>query len=231
MYPFPGPGRASTGAGEPTFTDVQGKYGVVVTSGTTVAVTLTSAPTAGNLVVCSFYTYPTTLTISDVQDNASTPNSYTVTSTSPSLTNTSARAGWIAYLLNAPSGAGATITVTTSAAITYNSDMRCEEFHRSSGTWTYDTSVAGSGTTGTTINSPSITPSVSGELLYGMATVAYTSSFTSANSPWTQDSAGIDTSHFATDDGEYILSGSGTTAINFTQASSGVWNGMAVAFK
>lgn len=217
-------------AGEPTFTEVQGNFGSIASSGTTVAVTLTSNPATGDAVACAVIGFPTSLTISSITDGNS--NAYTVTPNSPSTAQGgSARIIWLAYLLNAPSNANKTITATFSGSITFASVIRCDQFHRSSGTWTFDTDVVGSGTSAPPVNTPSITPSVSGELLYAGLTIANAADVTGVGGSWTQSAGGIDSSnkfHLT----EYILSAaSGATAANFTLSGTANWNSMAMALK
>ena len=214
-------------AGEPTFTHIQGGIGTAVSSGTTVSVTLGSPPTAGNAVLCRVSIYDNTLTISSIQDGNS--NTYTVTPNSPSNGNPSAVQVFLARRFYAGGDSpSATITATSSAAITFTSAIACDEFHRSAGSWTFDTDAAGNGASGTTINTPSITPAVTGELLYGG--VDSSASISSVNSPWT-GGGGFPAVGNARFGWAYILAGSsGATAVNMTQVS-GQWNSMAMAVK
>lgn len=224
-------GKAGTGGGPtlaPTFTEIQGSWGTSVSSGTTATVTLTSTPTTGNLVVCSVHLFPISLGITSIKDSAGTPNNYTVSTHSPSATQTSADAVFIAYLLNAPAGASSTITVTANGTITFGSFIGCEEFHRTSGTWAFDTDAAGNGAATTAVNAPSITAAASGELEIGWANIQ--TGMSSANSPWTECTAGTSASLVGAC--EIILSGTGSaTAMNFTAFSSTEWNSMMAAFK
>lgn len=215
-------------AGEPTFTDIQGGWGSIVSAGTTVSFTLTSNPTAGNAIVCGVSVFPNSSTLTSVVDNAGTPNNYTVSAHSPANANGSAVQMILVYLLNAPSGAGKTITATASATITFNSFIGCNEYHRSFGTWTIDTDVAGGGTTGTAVNNPSITSAVAGELEVGFANVQ--NGISTANTPWNFCSAGTTSSNVG--GCEDILSSTGSsTAMNFTATATGQWNSMLAAFK
>jgi len=215
-------------AGEPTFTEIQSVKGANVTSGTTATVTLTT-PTATNAVFCAIIYYPQSLTITSVKDNAGTPNTYTVSAHSPAQPNSGAPSTALAYLLNVPASPGATVTLTMSGTITYNTSIRCTEFHRPSGTWTIDNDFASTSTTaGTTANSPTVTASVAGELLFANCVAASAQDCTAAGL-WTQDTTTDATSGTA---GEYILAGaSGGTAINFTLSASEVWNAMGIAVK
>jgi hypothetical protein len=213
------------------FANVQGQYGTYVTSGTTCSVTLSAAPTLGNLVLVTVYFYSgSTSPTCTIQD--SNGNNYTLSPTSPYQPPGAGGAYgliWFGYILSAPSNASATITATFSLTVpgTGIALMRAEEFFFGNCTALFDTDIGGTGSGSTTINSPSITPSHSGELLYAFGVPA--SQIVTANSPWTQDSAGIDGNDC---DAEYILSSaSGATAINFTANTTGVWSAMAIAFK
>lgn len=215
---------------EPTFTWIQGEEGTGESSGSTLSVTLSSAPAAGDAVVCAVIGYPTSLTISSIVDNASTPNSYTVTPNSPSSAQgSSARVIWLAYLLNVPSGAGTTITTTFSGTITYGSVMGCDEFHRSSGTWAFDNDIAGSGTT-TPFDTPSVTPTNAGELIYFGVTCDSSESISSVNSPWTE-SEGLDGTGNYQIAGYVLSAASGATAINVTAAGNASYDAMGMALK
>lgn len=217
-------------ASEPTFTQIQAKWGTGVTSGSSIAVTLNSAPTTGNAVICAISSYPTTLTITAISDSNS--NAYTVTPHSPSVANTNSWGTSLAYLLNAPANATGTITATTSGTITYNSTVQCEEFHRSAGTWTFDADAAGSGGT-RSIASPSLTPANTGELLYSYAAINGSDVISTVNSPWTLGGAGLQPApNMAGAAPGYILAGaSGSTAINMTASAAAAWNSIAMALK
>ena len=218
-------------ASEPTFTHIQGgPWGGSASSGTTISATLTSPPTAGNAIVCKAAFFPSSSVVSSAVDNAGSPNSYTVAPTSSGV-QTGIPGLSFFYLLNAPSGAGSTITATISATITFFTDMSCEEFNRSSGTWTYDTVAANNSASASSCTTPTITPAVSGELLYGACATGNGGAFiSSANSPWTLDGAGIQPSEgFAA--GEYILTSSGSPGINFTINTAAKYNGLVMALK
>ena len=217
------------------FANIQGAFGTSVASGASSwSVTLSAAPTLGHLVIASVYYYnPNYSPLPTITIKDGNSNSYTLSPSSPYQPSGAAGSNgyiYIAYLLSAPSNATATITVTVTPALTTSAYavVRAEEFSYGSGTLSLDTDIGGHGTSATTINSPSITPAASGELLYAFGIPS--NAITSANSPWTQDSAGIDDNG---DDGEYILSAaSGSTSVNFTQSSgSGNWFVLATAFK
>jgi hypothetical protein len=195
---------------------------------TSQAVVLTNNPAAGDLVIVGFTwangagSTPTTPTLVD-----SASNSYTLTTNSPS-TAQGATAGfdYIFYLLSAPANATKTLTATyqdTGAGAVHAAILTADDFTVSGGTVTFNNDAAGSGTTGTTINTPSITANAAGDLEYAHASSA--NAISSVDSPWTQGA--IDTDGQASG---YILSASGSsTAIAMTQ-TSGAWSSMAASF-
>jgi hypothetical protein len=127
-------------------------------------------------------------------------------------------------------------TGTPSAAITatINSpgttvNVWADEFVVSGGTASFDKDAAASSSTaGTTINTPSITPTNSGSLLYSCAAAGGTISAPSAGGTlgsWTGAAGAITNGDMS----EYDLSASSATAVDYTQ-SSGTWSAMAMAF-
>ena len=213
------------------FTNVQGKVSSNYSSGTTMSVVLSAAPTLGNLVCVGIYFNSSTLTGLGCTIADSNGNAYTITPNSPeTATFVDEGAVYLAYLLSAPSNASATITATFVGSTVVQGEMRAEEFSLSSGyTAAFDTDIGASAgaASGLTINTPSITPTTVCELLYALGVPD--GSITSANSPWTQDSAGIGPD---TCDGAYILScAAGATAVNFTTNTTNGWEAMAMAFQ
>jgi hypothetical protein len=227
---IPGPGGVTASA--PTFTDVQGKWGTHVTSGTAVTVTLNSAPTQGNLIVCYVSFETKSITVSSVSD--SNGNVYTISPNSPSNSASGISNTNIAYLLNAPSNASATINGTAASTITFYGNIGCEEFHRSSGVWSVDNWNSGapdidgfSQVGAAAVNTPSVTPTNPGELLVCIQTMSKNTQ--APYTPWTLSSMGIEFQSLAM---EYILSGpSGATACNFGASANTSWNSQAMAFK
>lgn len=204
------------------FTWVQGKSFQTGSATTTVAVTLGSLPIVGNL-ICVVVQADTYVSLKDENNN-----SYTITPNSPSNANAGPSGiEWAAYLI-APANAGQVLTWTGSGTLG-SAGIFADEFTFEVGfNAVLDVDAAGTGTIGTAVNTPSITPAGAGELLYGGAAVE--SFITAANSPWTGASTGLGGAigTYA----EYILSSaSGATALNFTQSGSGHWDSMAMAFK
>jgi len=210
------------------FTHVQGNSSITAGSQTTISVVLTPAPVTGHVVCVALLlsggTPITGLTIKDANNN-----SYTVTPNSPSSGGPAPFPVFLAYLLSAPSNASATITAAwTSPA--QGAELFADEFAVLGAAATFDVDIAGNGLTGTTINSPTITPAHSKELLYAAAGGTGTMTAPTANATigvWTGAGGGIqDAAAMA----EYILNGSTATAVNFTQ-TSGDWDALAMAIQ
>jgi hypothetical protein len=185
------------------------------------SVTLAAAPTKGNLVCVAIAAFngATAMTLNSVSDGNS--NSYTVTPNSPSSSNVlSAGSLWLAYFLSASSSASATINANFSSSI-LDITTFAMEFAVAGGTQTFDQDVVGSGLAGTSVNTPSITPTNANSLLF--AAVASASGATAAGTPWTIGQAQSNNAD------EYDLSASSLTGVNFTQIS-GSWDSMAMAF-
>jgi hypothetical protein len=205
-----------------SFAHVQGGK-AVASSVTTVTLTLPANPTPGDL-ICVGATFSGTISSLSVQDSNS--NSYTVTPNSPSPSNAAGNT-WLAYLLIAPSNA--TKTIILSWTNSFSVEVWAEEFSISSGTQVFDKDVTGTGT-GTAINTPSITPTFSGELLFSAMACQGTASapvaYPSTQGLWTGTVGGIQSGN----DAEFILSASAATAVNYVQAPSDLWSGMVMGF-
>lgn len=178
-------------------------------------------PTAGDLVCIAILPQQNTLLSLTVKDGNN--NSYQVTPNSPA---SQSGAGWVylAYLLTAPANANKTITCSWTHGVTLQ--IFADEF-TPSGPVVFDKDIAGVGTTGTTVNSPSINPAYAGSLLYSAAITV--NSMSSANSPWTASTAVSSTDFSNGFAASYDLSASANTAVNYTQ-TSGAWAAMAMAF-
>jgi len=191
------------------------------------SVTLGSNPTQGNL-VCVAIDQPMsgqTVTVKDANNNT-----YQVTTNSPSPFTSGVGNVFLAYLLSAPANASKIVNITFGTTLTNNADAWAEEFSVSGGSATFDKDATGTGSSGTTVNTPSITPTNAGSLLYAAAAVAGSISAPAAGGTlgvWTGAAGGI--SSQTGDDAEYDLSTSSATAVDFTQ-SSGAWSAMAMAF-
>jgi hypothetical protein len=190
----------------------------------TLVLTLPNNPTPGNLVCLGFqWADGVNLSTGITSILDSNNNSYTLTPNSPSSTEGLDGATYLAYLLSAPSNATKTVTITFARTTGQGSGF-IKEFNSSVGGVTFDKDVVGTGTTGTTVNTPTLTPKTSGELFYGYAQV--TGHISALAGAW----VGTDTlpTTFGDADG-YILSESSATAIDFTQ-TSGDWDSNIMAF-
>ncbi len=224
-------GTPAPASGEPIFTHIQGGQGAEVTSGTTVTLTAHTGwttPTAGNAVLCRVSIYSNSLTISDMRD--ANNNIFTVTPGSPSNATSTAVQVFMAYrFYDGGDTPSATITATASSAISFVSVLMCDEFHRSSGAWSFDTDAVGHESVGEgVVDRPSITPAVTGELLYQGADSEGTATITTITSPFSPAGGftGIDR-HGA----GYVLASSGTPSASMTLSTTATWNSMVMAIK
>lgn len=207
------------------FTFVQKKQANNAPTGSpaNISVVLTSAPTAGDIVCVALGQGAATsgAVLNTVKD--SNNNSYTITPNSPSTFQSGAGQIWLAYLLSAPANASATITFNVSGLNTISCDMWAVEFSVSGGTVAFDKDAKANSATGTTINTPSITPAGSGQLAYAAASSGGTVS--SAGTPWT-----IGTIAASGDADEYDLSISAATSVNWPETGGSGWSAMAMTF-
>jgi hypothetical protein len=191
---------------------------------TSLNVVLTNNPADTDLVCFGGQYYnasgtpPGTFTVADANSKT-----YTKSTNAPSSAQASAAGFAYSFYLNNASGASKTITATFSSPGSSGSvEIFADDFTVSGGTSAYDQDTAGSGVSGTTINTPTVVRSGSGELLWGIATVA--NLIFSVNSPWTQGAIGGHGNATG-----YILSASADTAFNMTQGSA-QWDSIGMAF-
>jgi len=209
---------------------VQGTGADINVANATFAATFASTPTAGNIVIAAFYSGSIasggTITCSDGT------NTYTPSASTPFTAGVGIGTFGLFYL-KAPSGAGKTITGTWNTTAT--GCIYIDEFSNTGSGIVYDKDNSGTFTnTGTTFNGLTLTPTVTGELLYALGGTDL-GSLTAPTSGgtlgiWTGAAFGPET-HGA--DAEYVLGAStGSQAVNFTDSSSGDSSaGMIIAFK
>lgn len=201
----------------------------------TLSASLTNNPVAGN-VVCVAVTSSNGGAVLGVvvKDGASTPNTYTNTTHSPSTFLSGAGQIWLAYFIaNATANKTITVTCTNGGGTSYG--FIVEEFTvAGGGTAAYDkdaTAELASGGT-TAVNTPSITPAGTGELLYAATTVLSLVTHPTAGQAagnWTGSAAGLIDSGLA--GAEYQLNAGTAQAVNYTASSGNTgWSGMAMAF-
>ena len=208
---------AKDSAGNGTATSESVVLPAVPTQGNTVAVALPLAGASG---------LPISISVKDGNSN-----SYTVTPNSPATYSTY-EGQWMAYLLNAPANASATINATwTNGAY---AGICADEF-AASGSVTFDKDAAKSSgaASGTTANLPSLTPTYSsGELLYSGVDPGADVTAPAAGAAlgsWTGAAGGIIPSYGMA--AEYDLSATSATAVDYTVNTSGsAYAAMSVAF-
>ena len=151
------------------FTHIQGKLTSAAHASPYTITALTSNPTPGNAVICGMYFSSTSFSAVSVHDSNS--NAYTNSGSSPLTYSAGGYGMSAAYVLSAPSNATNSLTFTWTGGST-GSVIYCDEFHDGSGTATYDKDgTTTSHASGYTLNLPSVTPAVSGELFYNYACV------------------------------------------------------------
>lgn len=208
------------------FTHIQDATPVDAGSKTTLNVVLGSPPTVGNVVCTGLIT---NVAISSVTCVDSAGKTYTVTPGSPA--NNGGSEVWLAYLLNAPTGATATITWTWTTLA--NPAAFASEFGVSGGYAFFDKEAeAATNASGTSIVLPSITPSSQYELLYSAVNPHNGISAPAAGGTlggWTGSGQDGTTGSAA----EYMLSASASpTAVAYTDAmSNDPYSCSAMAFK
>jgi len=213
------------------FVHIQGAGGnnPVGNTSLTFNIVLPSNPTPGNLVCTGiafpFISSPTSL-VSVVDGNG---NTYTITPNSPSGNQTPAGKVYLIYLLNAPSNANKTLTVTVSTTGLAIAGW-ADEFEPVGGIALFHADAkANTATAGTTINTPSIASIGVQSLLYSCAAAGGTITHPVAGATlgvWTGAAGAITFGDMS----EYELAaGPGTTAVDYTQ-TSGRWSAMAMSF-
>jgi hypothetical protein len=208
---------------------VQGCHSSVSGAVTTANCTLGASQTAANVSAIAFLYSDTTGgnagTVTAADNNGKT---YALTPNSPS--NARPATAGLAYLLYmiVPSGAGTVITVnwTTSSAFLFAADMWVMEFAVTSGTAAFDADVAGTGASGTAVNTPTVTVAGSSELLVSCAIADH--QVTSVNGVWTQEAAG--SGNPLSEGVGYDLSASSNTAVDMTMNTSSGWDSIGMSF-
>lgn len=200
----------------------------VTVNATTATVTL-STPTTGNLLVSAFLWANSmgnsaSLAVKDANNVA-----FTITPNSPS--NTRSGSAGIAYLayLQVPATPNGVITGTFGTTGAGGlATLWVAEYAPSSGSnGGFDSDSAGTGSTGTTINTPTLTVSQANDLCIIAALSDHLVS--TVDSPWTQRAAGAG-NQFAEGIGDILSQGSNVTAA-MTQNTSSGWDSIAASFK
>jgi hypothetical protein len=191
-------------------------------SGPTSACTLAGAVTAGHLITAGVVADSGPVTLNSVQDQAG--NAYTILGP---CTNGSGEA-WVAYRANVPgTGASTTVITATFSASTIGHSIWVRDFGGIATTSPVDVSATASctGTAGTVINLPTLTPTITGDLLYAVTYDA--GAVTATGGSWAATDSNIQNGEAD----EYILTGTtSATAVNWA-TSAGAWAAVEVAFK
>lgn len=193
------------------------------------------APASGTLVTALIFYQPSTMNPTVEDDSSPTPHTYTC-STGSTTYDASAGSILVCYWYATATG-GSNIILSFTGTCNFCS-IRGDVWNASgTGDVVIDTAVnttgyiVGDGTTGTSINTPTVTSPSTGDLL--ICGSASENGITATGSPWTAPPVGgspsIPTASFGEGYG-YILSASGSQACAFTQ-SSGHWDSIAAAFK
>lgn len=196
---------------------------VVSGSSTSISGVLTNNPASGDVVCAGVLWFngsgaPASMSVADLNSNA-----YTKGANSPSSAQAAGAGASFAFRLIAGGTASKTVTATYSnPGASGATAINVDDFAVAGGSASFDLDVAGSGATGTTINTPTVTRSGTNELLWGYA--GSQNGISAAGSPWTL--GGIDAGGNAS---EYILSSSANQALAFTQ-TSGVWDSVGMSF-
>ena len=193
-----------------------------INGATTLSVSLTNAPAVGDVVCVSVCSFDGGITVSNVQDGNG--NVYTKSPQSPSNTNPNTVGYSYLFYWIATGTPHKTITATFSSLVAANGDivaMIIDDFTVSGGTASFDIDASGAGF-GTTVSTPTLTPTNPNSLVY--AGIAGGGSAV-VNSPWT----GTTNTNYDTATGEYQLSVTASQNPNLTQANT-LWDSMMMAF-
>lgn len=208
---------------------VQGCHSSVSSTAVTTNCTLGATPTAGNVVCVALFYFDTgggnAGTVTGVDSGAKV---YTLTPNSPSAARQATSGPVYLLYLVVPSGAGSTVTLawTTVNAGLFAADMWVVEFAVTGGTVAFNADVAGTGTTGTAINTPTVTAAATNSLMFAASLSDHTVS--TVDSPWTAEAQGSGNPL-----GEglgYILSVGSNTAVAMTQNTSSGWDSIGMSF-
>lgn len=166
------------------FTHIQGSVGTSVNSGKAASVTLTSTPSAGNLVACMLVYGNAGKTATTITAQDGNGNSYAVPSSGTSvMSSVGAGQVFLFYLSPVPSGASKTITATAAASANFM-QVWCDEYHASTGVISLDTAGVSNGTSNPT-TAPTLSPATTSELYAaGCSDTTFMSSSPPASFSW-----------------------------------------------
>lgn len=197
---------------------------------TTVTATLGSTPVTGHLMIGLLLWFDGTNSTAGTPTVKDANNvSFTKTTNSPSNARPTTSGIIYIFYLQVPATANGAITTTfNSIGGGGAATLWVLEFTPTSGSnGSFDTDVAGTGTTGTTVNTPTVTQTQANDLMIFAALSDHQVS--SVDSPWTQVAAGI-ANQFSEGIG-YILAQSSSQAAAATQNTSSGWDSIGASFK
>lgn len=188
-----------------------------------------ATPTTGNLIVAVLLYIDGSTANAHATFADGLSNAFAVTPNSPSNARpTTAGLVYIAYL-QAPASPNAAITATFDAIVSGGvATLWVAEYAPTSGTnGGLDSDIAGTGTTGTTINTPTLTVNQANDLCIVAALADHVVS--TVDTPWTQRVAGV-ANQFSEGIGDILARSTNVTAAMTENVSSG-WDSLAASFK
>jgi hypothetical protein len=196
-----------------------------VTSGSSTSCTLGSSPATGKVVAVFVMTNSTTL--STVKDGAGTPNSYTITSQSPSNTNdVAAGSVWLAFFIATPTAnAVITATVTGGSTCTIACSITVDVFGVVGGVASLDADAKSATMVTGAVVLPSIPVNNPNELIYGAC--ADSNSCNGVTGAWIVEAHGLGS--FG-ESAEYQLSVSSNTLVGFAGSVGNTYDSMGMSF-
>jgi hypothetical protein len=218
--------RPLPAAGGPThtfsFTSTGNTHCQNVGTSTNAGCTLGASVGSSKLVVVGVGSVALTGTLA-VSDGGSCTAAKTTSNGSSGTNDATAGTAWLFFFYSA-SGCGTTWTATATSTTFFGITVDVVSVSGAGSVVQDGGDVIGNGTGTTTINTPSVPSTTTGDLQ-----VCYASpedSISSANSPWSGDGGGAGGSMV-----EFIFSSSSSQACNFTQINTTHWDSIGATFK
>jgi hypothetical protein len=201
-------------------------YGQTTATTLTLTTSLGNNPANGDVVCVGIITFGGNPTVT-VHDDATIPNVYTKTASSPSnVQDATAGSSWLFYLIAGPT-ATKNIIVTLSA--NPNNVLGCyvDDFSVSGGSAVFDSDVSGNAASvASPTNAPLITPNSVGILMYSHG--AFANLATGVIGGWTQNDHGI--GQFG-ENAAYIINGNSPRLVQFTYSGTDTWDTTGMSFR
>ena len=201
-----------------------------VANSSSISCTFASNPARGDLVVVGYIWWNGSVgteIVNSILDGSG--NAYTMANATSSAFDSTAGVTYLSYLLNAPSNANNTITVTfagANGAGNYNT-IFCDDFSVTGGTAALDSVAIGSNASTASITTPSIGGSYPNELVYGV--VAPGQGVASLTGSWSYGGGGKDVQY--SNAAEYQLAVSASTPLGMTANGVGPYDSSAISFR